>query len=105
MNNNIYSIVKMLGGFGEIHLPYDMNLKVMRTVKFEPNLLVLHRPLNQNMKTYFWRFLLGWHKGLQKSSIKTWIYREQLNKVETILNINKEPIIGIPKAYYFDRYE
>ena len=38
MINNIYSIVKMLGfgAFGEIHLAYDMNLKVMRAIKFEP---------------------------------------------------------------------
>ena len=83
MINNIYSIVKMLGfgAFGEIHLAYDMNLKVMRAIKFEPTS----------------------HKNPQLKHEYTVL--EQLNKAETILNMNQEPIIGIPKVYYFDRHE
>ena len=84
MINNIYSIVKMLGfgAFGEIHLAYDMSLKVMRAIKFEPTS----------------------HKNPQLKHEYTVL--EQLNKVEnTVININQEPIIGIPKVYYFDRHE
>ncbi len=83
MINNIYSIVKMLGfgAFGEIHLAYDMNLKVMRAIKFEPTT----------------------HKNPQLKHEYTVL--EQLNKAETIINMNQEPIIGIPKVYYFDRHE
>ena len=83
MINNIYSIVKMLGfgAFGEIHLAYDMNLKVMRAIKFEPTT----------------------HKNPQLKHEYTVL--EQLNKAETIVNMNQEPIIGIPKVYYFDRHE
>ena len=84
MINNIYSIVKMLGfgAFGEIHLAYDMSLKVMRAIKFEPTS----------------------HKNPQLKHEYTVL--EQLNKVEnTIVNANQEPIIGIPKVYYFDRHE
>ena len=74
MINNIYSIVKMLGfgAFGEIHLAYDMNLKVMRAIKFEPTT----------------------HKNPQLKHEYTVL--EQLNKAETIVNMNQEPIIGIP---------
>ena len=81
-NNNI--IVKMLGfgAFGEIHLAYDVNLKVMRAIKFEPTS----------------------HKNPQLKHEYTVL--EQLNKPENnIININQEPIIGIPKVYFFDRYE
>ena len=83
MINNIYSIVKMLGfgAFGEIHLAYDMNLKVMRAINFEPTT----------------------HKNPQLKHEYTVL--EQLNKAETIVNMNQEPIIGIPKVYYFDRHE
>ena len=84
MINNIYSIVKMLGfgAFGEIHLAYDMSLKVMRAIKFEPTS----------------------HKNPQLKHEYTVL--EQLNKVEnTVINTNQEPIIGIPKVYYFDRHE
>ena len=84
MINNIYSIVKMLGfgAFGEIHLAYDMSLKVMRAIKFEPTS----------------------HKNPQLKHEYTVL--EQLNKVENIvINTNQEPIIGIPKVYYFDRHE
>ena len=84
MINNIYSIVKMLGfgAFGEIHLAYDMSLKVMRAIKFEPTS----------------------HKNPQLKHEYTVL--EQLNKVEnTVINANQEPIIGIPKVYYFDRHE
>ena len=71
MINNIYSIVKMLGfgAFGEIHLAYDMNLKVMRAIKFEPTT----------------------HKNPQLKHEYTVL--EQLNKAETIINMNQEPII------------
>ena len=83
MINNIYSIVKMLGfgAFGEIHLAYDMNLKVLRAIKFEPTA----------------------HKNPQLKHEYTVL--EQLNKAENIVNISQEPIVGIPKVYYFDRHE
>ena len=84
MINNNYSIVKMLGfgAFGEIHLAYDINLKVMRAIKFEPTS----------------------HKNPQLKHEYTVL--EQLNKPENnIISTNQEPIIGIPKVYFFDRYE
>ena len=84
MINNIYSIVKMLGfgAFGEIHLAYDMNLKVMRAIKFEPTS----------------------HKNPQLKHEYTVL--EQLNKVENnMINMNQDLILGIPKVYYFDRHE
>ena len=84
MINNIYSIVKMLGfgAFGEIHLAYDMSLKVMRAIKFEPTS----------------------HKNPQLKHEYTVL--EQLNKVENnMINMNQDLILGIPKVYYFDRHE
>ena len=84
MINNIYSIVKMLGfgAFGEIHLAYDMSLKVMRAIKFEPTS----------------------HKNPQLKHEYTVL--EQLNKIENNMTImNQEVVLGIPKVYYFDRHE
>ena len=85
MINNIYSIVKMLGfgAFGEIHLAYDMNLKVMRAIKFEPTS----------------------HKNPQLKHEYTVL--EQLNKAENtiVTTIQELPTVGIPKVYYFDRHE
>ena len=84
MINNNYSIVKMLGfgAFGEIHLAYDVNLKVMRAIKFEPTS----------------------HKNPQLKHEYTVL--EQLNKPENnIINTGQENIVGIPKVYFFDRYE
>jgi len=84
MINNIYSIVKMLGfgAFGEIHLAYDMSLKVMRAIKFEPTS----------------------HKNPQLKHEYTVL--EQLNKIENnMITMNQEVVLGIPKVYYFDRHE
>ena len=84
MINNIYSIVKMLGfgAFGEIHLAYDMSLKVMRAIKFEPTS----------------------HKNPQLKHEYTVL--EQLNKIENnMTTMNQEVVLGIPKVYYFDRHE
>jgi serine/threonine protein kinase len=84
MINGTYSIVKMLGfgAFGEIHLAYDTSLRVLRAIKFE---MTTHK--NPQLKHEY---------GVL----------EQLNKVENnVITQNPEPIVGIPKVYYFDRME
>ena len=84
MINGTYSIVKMLGfgAFGEIHLAYDTTLRVLRAIKFE---MTTHK--NPQLKHEY---------GVL----------EQLNKVENnVITQNPEPIVGIPKVYYFDRNE
>ena len=84
MINGTYSIVKMLGfgAFGEIHLAYDTTLKVLRAIKFE---MTTHK--NPQLKHEY---------GVL----------EQLNKVENnVITQNPEPVVGIPKVYYFDRNE
>ena len=84
MINGTYSIVKMLGfgAFGEIHLAYDTTLRVLRAIKFE---MTTHK--NPQLKHEY---------GVL----------EQLNKVENnVITQNPEPIVGIPKVYYFDRME
>ena len=84
MINGTYSIVKMLGfgAFGEIHLAYDTSLRCLRAIKFE---MTTHK--NPQLKHEY---------GVL----------EQLNKVENnVITQNPEPVIGIPKVYYFDRNE
>ncbi len=84
MINGTYSIIKMLGfgAFGEIHLAYDTSLRVLRAIKFE---MATHK--NPQLKHEY---------GVL----------EQLNKVENnVITQNPEPIVGIPKVYYFDRMD
>ena len=84
MINGTYSIVKMLGfgAFGEIHLAYDTSLRVLRAMKFE---MTTHK--NPQLKHEY---------GVL----------EQLNKVENnVITQNPEPVVGVPKVYYFDRME
>ena len=84
MINGNYSIIKMLGfgAFGEIHLAYDTSLRVLRAIKFE---MTTHK--NPQLKHEY---------GVL----------EQLNKVENnVITQNPEPIVGIPKVFYFDRME
>ena len=84
MINGTYSIIKMLGfgAFGEIHLAYDTSLRVLRAIKFE---MTTHK--NPQLK--------------HESGVL-----EQLNKVENnVITQNPEPIVGIPKVYYFDRMD
>jgi serine/threonine protein kinase len=70
------------GAFGEIHLAYDTTLRVLRAIKFE---MTTHK--NPQLKHEY---------GVL----------EQLNKVENnVITQNPEPIVGIPKVYYFDRME
>ena len=84
MINGTYSIIKMLGfgAFGEIHLAYDTSLRVLRAIKFE---MASHK--NPQLKHEY---------GVL----------EQLNKVENnVITQNPEPVIGIPKVYFFDRMD
>ena len=84
MINGTYSIIKMLGcgAFGEIHLAYDTTLRVLRAIKFE---MASHK--NPALKHEY-------------------SVLEQLNKVENnVITKNPEPVIGIPKVYFFDRLE
>ena len=84
MINGTYSIVKMLGfgAFGEIHLAYDTSLRVLRAIKFE---MTTHK--NPQLKHEY---------GVL----------EQLNKVENnVITQSPEPVVGVPKVYYFDRME
>lgn len=84
MINGTYSIIKMLGcgAFGEIHLAYDTTLRVLRAIKFE---MASHK--NPALKHEY-------------------SVLEQLNKVENnVITKSPEPVIGIPKVYFFDRME
>ena len=84
MLNGMFSIIKMLGcgAFGEIHLAYDSSLKVLRAIKFE----------------------MATHKNPQLKH--EYSVLEQLNKVENnVITKSPEPVVGIPKVYFFDRVE
>jgi len=84
MLNGMFSIIKMLGcgAFGEIHLAYDSSLKVLRAIKFE----------------------MATHKNPQLKH--EYSVLEQLNKVENnAISKSPEPVVGIPKVYFFDRVE
>ena len=84
MLNGMYSIIKMLGcgAFGEIHLAYDTPHKVLRAIKFE----------------------MANHKNPQLKH--EYSVLDQLNKVEkNLITKSPEPVVGIPKVYFFDRVE
>jgi len=84
MLNGMYSIIKMLGcgAFGEIHLAYDTPHKVLRAIKFE----------------------MANHKNPQLKH--EYSVLDQLNKVEkNLITKSREPVVGIPKVYFFDRVE
>ena len=78
--NGIYRIIKMVGcgAFGEIHLAYDVNMKVLRAIKFE----------------------MANHKNPQLKH--EYSVLEQLNKQE---GKGGDTFTGVPKVYYFDRLE
>jgi serine/threonine protein kinase len=80
--NNRYHLIKMLGfgSFGEIHLAYDSQTKLLNAIKFE---LITQK--NPQLKHEF-------------------NILEQLNKSEGNIN-NNSYIEGIPRVYMFDRME
>ena len=81
--NGNYNLIKMLGfgAFGEIHLAYDTNTKMLRAIKFE----------------------IASHKNPQLKHEHSII--EQLNKPDNNNQIPPDGIPGIPRVYLFDRME
>lgn len=81
--NGNYNLIKMLGfgAFGEIHLAYDTNTKMLRAIKFE----------------------IASHKNPQLKHEHSIL--EQLNKPDNNTQIPPDGIPGIPKVYLFDRME
>ena len=81
--NGNYNLIKMLGfgAFGEIHLAYDTNTKLLRAIKFE----------------------IASHKNPQLKHEHSIL--EQLNKPDNNNPLPPDGYAGIPRVYLFDRME